>query len=161
MLVSSSHNSDNMTKIQSCHEKARCLNTVGSYKCQCTSGYAGDGFNCVGKCHHCLICVNNNEICVNRQVGIKGRVITEAAWNSYCQQHWSLLLLYCFAVYSGLHAASLTSKWEMVTTKIELRNRRNCMAAVFDGIRACRSKDIKRYVWKRHSMGYAWSNLSR
>lgn len=39
----------NTTILRSCHEKARCMNTVGSYKCQCTTGYAGDGFACVGK----------------------------------------------------------------------------------------------------------------
>ena len=47
----------NTTILRSCHEKARCLNTVGSYKCQCTTGYAGDGFACVGKAAFLLIIV--------------------------------------------------------------------------------------------------------
>ena len=34
-----------------CSENAVCLNSVGSYTCECTSGYYGDGFNCLpGNC---------------------------------------------------------------------------------------------------------------
>ena len=29
-----------------CHSEADCVNTIGSYKCQCWEGYEGDGFNC-------------------------------------------------------------------------------------------------------------------
>ena len=34
-----------------CHDLAECVNTAGSYKCQCQSGYEfdTDGFTCVGK----------------------------------------------------------------------------------------------------------------
>jgi len=34
----------------SCHEKAQCVNTDGSYECQCKLGYSGDGkTSCEGK----------------------------------------------------------------------------------------------------------------
>ena len=29
-----------------CHSHAACLNTEGSYKCQCKAGYRGSGFTC-------------------------------------------------------------------------------------------------------------------
>lgn len=32
-----------------CSSKAKCVNTIGSYGCQCLPGYRGDGFNCQGK----------------------------------------------------------------------------------------------------------------
>ena len=32
-----------------CHQNAVCINTLGSYKCQCAKGYTGDGFSCSGK----------------------------------------------------------------------------------------------------------------
>ena len=33
--------------MQLCHEKAICENTLGSYKCACAVGFAGDGRECV------------------------------------------------------------------------------------------------------------------
>ncbi len=32
----------------SCDSNADCTNTVGSYSCQCRSGYAGNGKSCLG-----------------------------------------------------------------------------------------------------------------
>lgn len=32
-----------------CDENASCLNTQGSYQCQCNEGFTGDGFNCERK----------------------------------------------------------------------------------------------------------------
>ena len=29
-----------------CHINATCINTAGSYDCECLSGFMGDGFNC-------------------------------------------------------------------------------------------------------------------
>jgi hypothetical protein len=35
--------------IFSCHQNATCINTQGSYNCQCKDGYGGDGEqNCTG-----------------------------------------------------------------------------------------------------------------
>lgn len=34
--------------IDDCHKNAKCINTWGSYKCQCESGYSGDGKTCTG-----------------------------------------------------------------------------------------------------------------
>ena len=33
----------------SCHGKAWCNNTQGSFTCSCKLGYEGDGYNCTGK----------------------------------------------------------------------------------------------------------------
>ena len=32
-----------------CHTSAACTNTLGSYNCQCNSGYTGNGTFCEGK----------------------------------------------------------------------------------------------------------------
>lgn len=32
-----------------CHEKATCINLIGSYRCICRPGYSGNGFICTGK----------------------------------------------------------------------------------------------------------------
>lgn len=34
--------------LDACDERARCVNTPGSYGCVCESGYRGDGFDCEG-----------------------------------------------------------------------------------------------------------------
>ena len=48
----------------SCHINAKCINTDGSYDCDCEQGFTGDGFNCSSKffsylkdyfLHHLLI----------------------------------------------------------------------------------------------------------
>ena len=31
-----------------CHDFAECIDTQGSYRCVCESGFEGDGFNCTG-----------------------------------------------------------------------------------------------------------------
>lgn len=28
-----------------CHTNARCINTIGSYRCECIENYVGDGVN--------------------------------------------------------------------------------------------------------------------
>jgi len=32
-----------------CHVNATCVDTVGSFVCNCNSGFEGDGFSCAGK----------------------------------------------------------------------------------------------------------------
>ena len=36
-------------EVDICDEKAMCTNTIGSYKCECESGFLGDGTICNGK----------------------------------------------------------------------------------------------------------------
>ena len=36
-------------QLDNCHDNADCLDTVGSFDCECKSGFEGDGFNCTGK----------------------------------------------------------------------------------------------------------------
>ena len=39
-----------------CGENAECLNTEGTYSCQCKSGFTGDGYsNCTGESRVCWI----------------------------------------------------------------------------------------------------------
>ena len=38
-----------MEMTDNCSANAECLDTDGSYECQCLSGYDGDGFNCTGE----------------------------------------------------------------------------------------------------------------
>lgn len=33
-----------------CHTNASCINTVGSFYCDCKPGFLGDGLECEGKC---------------------------------------------------------------------------------------------------------------
>ena len=36
-------------------ENAHCVNTVGSFSCQCNPGFTGDGQNCSGKHTYCSL----------------------------------------------------------------------------------------------------------
>jgi len=36
------------TNNHNCHAEAACVNTAGSYDCDCKPGYHGDGINCNG-----------------------------------------------------------------------------------------------------------------
>ena len=35
-------------KSDKCSKNATCIDTKGSYKCQCKHGFHGDGYNCTG-----------------------------------------------------------------------------------------------------------------
>ena len=35
-----------------CHSQAQCTNTDGSFKCNCTTGWQGNGSACTGNKHH-------------------------------------------------------------------------------------------------------------
>ncbi|XP_042592312.1 fibrillin-3-like [Cyprinus carpio] len=57
------------TGLHSCHAKAVCSNTLGSYTCSCQNGYFGDGFQCQdvnecqtnnGGCHVSALCTNRD-----------------------------------------------------------------------------------------------------
>ena len=34
-----------------CDDNAECIDTIGSYDCECYDGYEGDGFNCSSMLH--------------------------------------------------------------------------------------------------------------
>ena len=35
--------------LDDCDEQATCIDTIGSYTCNCNSGWTGDGLSCEGK----------------------------------------------------------------------------------------------------------------
>ena len=37
------------TGVANCHRHAECTNTEGSYYCECSPGYMGNGHHCSGK----------------------------------------------------------------------------------------------------------------
>lgn len=43
-----------MTGTHKCSLHADCLNTKGSYKCRCKSGFRGNGFECTGETKNCI-----------------------------------------------------------------------------------------------------------
>ena len=38
------------TQSTMCGKNAECINTEGSFSCQCIAGFSGDGYNCRGLC---------------------------------------------------------------------------------------------------------------
>ncbi|XP_065071781.1 uncharacterized protein LOC135696328 isoform X2 [Rhopilema esculentum] len=61
-------NDECRTGAHSCHPKANCINTVGSFSCKCNAGFSGDGTVCTDidecstgghGCHPNAICTNN------------------------------------------------------------------------------------------------------
>ncbi|XP_056128438.1 uncharacterized protein si:ch73-105b23.6 isoform X2 [Rhinichthys klamathensis goyatoka] len=59
------------TGLQSCHGKAICSNTLGSYTCSCQNGYFGDGFQCqdINECQTNNGGCHVNALCTNRDGG--------------------------------------------------------------------------------------------
>ena len=51
-----------------CGDNAKCVNTVGSYMCECEYGYNGDGHNCtlicpreyITICHKGMLCIHTH-----------------------------------------------------------------------------------------------------
>lgn len=41
-------------RTHNCARVAACINTRGSFMCQCPSGYSGDGFDCSGKLYYTI-----------------------------------------------------------------------------------------------------------
>ena len=40
---------DECKEKHSCHEHAKCINTIGSHACNCQRGFTGNGQNCTGE----------------------------------------------------------------------------------------------------------------
>ena len=45
-----------------CDTNAKCINTQGSFECQCKTGYQGNGFICKGAMHNVMQSIMNNAI---------------------------------------------------------------------------------------------------
>ena len=90
-----------------CHVNAVCVNSQGSYACQCTGGYVGDGHNdcfveCDGnpaRCHENAQCYSDGRLeyckccdgfigdgvnCVAQNRRPSPNVCEQATWNAYC-----------------------------------------------------------------------------
>ena len=50
VYISSSDIDECTSDNDTCHINASCINNVGSYDCECLSGFMGDGFNCSSEC---------------------------------------------------------------------------------------------------------------
>ena len=48
MYLSQSDINECLNNTDNCDGNAECTNTIGSYLCNCTIGFSGDGFNCTG-----------------------------------------------------------------------------------------------------------------
>ena len=42
-------------ELDSCHDNATCMNSIGSYTCMCNDGFEGNGSHCISECN-CLPC---------------------------------------------------------------------------------------------------------
>ena len=60
------------------YEKALCKNTIGTYDCECNTGYTGDGLICTDKdeCDTGDNTCDNNAECINRIGGYDCRCLT-------------------------------------------------------------------------------------
>jgi hypothetical protein len=52
-----------LTNNGGCDQNAQCINTDGSFKCECDAGFKGDGYNCVDIDE----CLNDPNLCENGQ----------------------------------------------------------------------------------------------
>ena len=75
-----------------CHFDAVCTNTLGSYRCQCKTGYDGDGVNCQCKCSelprlirlHQLSIIKHSVTCCYNQQWSRSFSAPFDNWNSDC-----------------------------------------------------------------------------
>ena len=54
-----------------CHSRAECVNTQGSYSCQCEEGFIGDGRSCLGMISHtCTGCPKKKYLTQNKDADL-------------------------------------------------------------------------------------------
>ena len=44
--------------IDNCHVNATCTDVIGSFECECNSGFEGNGVNCMSKKFLCIIAMS-------------------------------------------------------------------------------------------------------
>ena len=69
-----------------CHDTlAECINTDGSFKCQCIEGYSGDGVTCVGERDGYIIFISPVSTGNKEEAG----VCYVFGWDDVCEQNIS------------------------------------------------------------------------
>ena len=82
-----------------CHRNARCINTVGSFYCECSNGFVGNGRKCNGACTYIssficvkqIVCLDIDECLGGRRVCDQVCVNTEGSFHCSCYRGYELL----------------------------------------------------------------------
>lgn len=87
----------NECEARACHTHAICTNTRGSYECQCSAGFTGDGMNCSGR--NCLHWYTENIDSPLCRLGWMPKWDTCLwLWLRLCEYHRQLFLHMCCGI---------------------------------------------------------------